>query len=147
MQLDDVKKFLKQNFIASLGTVSESGQPDVSIIYYTYDGSHSLYFATPTDSRKMANIQSNERVSLAISRLESFQELQIEGKAYLIKGEDEETMILNSLHQAVKEHHPAEWPIFDLRPEDLSVVCVVLNKFKFSSFGDEPQVFKESFSE
>ena len=74
-QPDDIKYILRQLFetqsLAVLAT-QKAGQPYASLVAFAADSDlKRIYFATPTATRKFANIQSEPRVAMLINSSEN----------------------------------------------------------------------------
>lgn len=148
--LEEAKKFLKNNIVASLATISSTeAQPEAAIIYYYYDNLNSLYFTTISNSRKIHNIEINNKVALTICNAENKQELQLEGNAYIIDNPDDATLILTSIYKAIKKDapNPSSWPILKLHPKDLTVIRIVIKWFKYSHFTQSSPVLEGNSSD
>jgi len=88
MQLPDhIKKFLEKPNLGVLATVSPSGRPQATPIWFMLDGDEIL--VNTTKSRvKMRNLKANPRVALAVyDRDDMYQHVQIRGT---VVGFDEE---------------------------------------------------------
>lgn len=148
--LEEKKELLKFNKIASLATASSiDASPEVVIVNYWYDGIRSLYFATRSDSRKMQNLATNNKVSLVTVDIVNKQELQIEGTAHVVDNSDDSTAILISIHKAMKSNSSKipVWPILKLHPKDLTIVRIIIEHSKYTNFTEENPVSESIFTD
>jgi len=65
--LDKVMEILRANRLAALATVGPDGWPHCTMVGFAHDGAR-IYFAIAPSSQKFADIQRDDRVSLAIGR-------------------------------------------------------------------------------
>jgi pyridoxamine 5'-phosphate oxidase family protein len=85
--------YLRQQRLARIATVSETGQPDVAPVGYTFDGEY--FYVGGRDifkTYKYKNIQSNAKVALVVDDLESVdpwrpRNIKIHGRADVVERE------------------------------------------------------------
>ena len=65
--IEKVIEILRANRLAALATVDPDGWPHCTMVGFAHDGVR-IYFAIAPNSRKFADIQRDDRVSLAIGR-------------------------------------------------------------------------------
>lgn len=80
MNKSEAIKFIKNQKLAVIATVSNAGQPESAVIAFAVTEQLELVFATDPNSRKAANIQANPRVALTIGWDER-ETIQCEGEA------------------------------------------------------------------
>ena|SRR3989338_1331121 len=95
--------FLTGHKTGVLSTVSEEGNPQSRMVYYTADSDFNIYFLTLADTRKFGSLTSHPPVAFTVSNEGIPQTIQIEGVAMDItldeavsKKRDELFKILNS---------------------------------------------------
>ena len=78
---EDAKKFLQNNYLASVATVSPAGEPQVAIVLYHLDDEFNFYFATRKQTRKSANLENNGKVGIAVGGDHAPATVQMQGVA------------------------------------------------------------------
>lgn len=140
-----VKQFLKNNRLASLATVApQSGNPEVVVVYYEYDDQYHLYFATPLESKKTANMIKHPNVSLCIFHEKKQEILQIHGRATIITDSGERVRVIANLYKRISHGNPKafDWPIIHMHPKDIVLVEVRVSWFKYEKFNKHPVVIE-----
>ena len=111
-QPDDIRSILRQLFetqsLAVLAT-HQAGQPYASLVAFAADSNlKRIYFATPTATRKFANIQSEPRIALLINSSENDPSdfhraiaATVQGRIEIIEDSSKETILERYL-----ERHP-----------------------------------------
>ncbi len=89
MTKQEILDFLSRPHIAKLATVNAEGNPQVSPVWFYFDG-NALYVATYKEAAKVANIRKNRNISVLIDSAEGGVMLKaviFRGKANLVEGE------------------------------------------------------------
>jgi general stress protein 26 len=93
-------RFLKNNHLAAVGTISKTGEPQVAVLIYSMDDDLNFYFVTRRYTRKCLNLEANNKVGIAItSNGNSPETVQVQGEYELIKESSKE--FANRLNQWV----------------------------------------------
>lgn len=77
----DFMEFLRSKSVAVLSTVTPDGQPESATVFFVVDGDLNFYFMTKNFSRKYANLEQNQRVSLVVGTENEPVTAQIQGTA------------------------------------------------------------------
>lgn len=132
-------EFLCDNRIAVLSTISESGKPQSSLIYYVVDEKFPLFIITTKESRKVKNILHNDKVSLVISSEIPPVELQLEGTAEIVSDPmKKEQMSERYLEVSNKNPDTLNWPPVMKLPntEGFDFIKITIDWFKYSNFSE-----------
>lgn len=78
---EEAKKFLQNNYLASVATVSPDGEPQVAIVIYCLDDEFNLYFATRKHTRKSVNLENNGKIGIAVGGDHAPITAQMQGRA------------------------------------------------------------------
>lgn len=78
---EEAKKFLQNNYLASVATLSPDGEPQVAIVLYCLDDKFNLYFATRKHTRKSVNLENNGKIGIAVGGDHSPTTAQMQGRA------------------------------------------------------------------
>lgn len=139
--MDKIKawKFLENNHLGILATVSEENSPNATAIYYVTEDTFQLYFATSKDSKKYQNILKNNKVVLVVTE-EPTKVLQIEGEARVIEDYAKKGFIIDHYLEIAKKSNPdyANWPPLLKLPNqnDFVFLEIIISQFKFSDFSE-----------
>lgn len=95
----DMIAFMEARFLCVLSTVDEGVRPESAYVGYTSNENHEIVIGTSNQSRKYQNLLQNKSVSVVIA--DQTGEVQYEGEAEVISGEDYEKMIAESRFQAL----------------------------------------------
>lgn len=132
--LGESKALIKNNKMAAVATVSSDGKPDSAYFYYCFDeNDNSIFFATTSESKKLQNLKSNSNIAISISDMSIQQEIQLYGKANIIKDSEKAAELLMCIHKSL-DGLRNQWPLLKLHPADVVIVKVIIEKFKFSHF-------------
>ena len=132
-------EFLCDNRTAVLSTVSESGAPQSSLIYYVVDEHFPLFIITTKESRKIKNILKNSKVSLVIYSEIPPIELQLEGTAEIVENpEKKNQMSERYLEISNKNPDTLNWPPVMKLPntEGFDFLKINIDWFKYSDFSE-----------
>ena len=78
---EEAKKFLQNNYLASVATLSPDGEPQVAIVLYCLDDEFNFYFATRKHTRKSVNLENNGKIGIAVGGDHSPATAQMQGRA------------------------------------------------------------------
>lgn len=143
--MQEAKKFLSSNVVASLATISfQENKPEVSVVYYYYDNTKYIYFATTKEGQKINNITVNNNVALTICDVSAKKEIQISGTADFVDDPEADSQYLVAIHQAIKANASDvdEWPLLHLHPEGIRIVRIAIEEFKYSQFKPQALVIE-----
>lgn len=119
---DDVTKFLKSNFVASLSTMGNI-KPTSSPIVYVIDNRLNFYFVTNTNTYKAKNILNNPNVSMSVWQF-SQMSIQMDGIATEITDDATKEWVIEEFGEAATKD-PNFWaPIFRIKRSDYVVFKV-----------------------
>jgi len=112
-------EYLKKNKAAVLSTVSPDNQPMSAIIYFIVDNNFNFYFMSK-NTRKVQNIESNNKVALLIGTENAPVTAQIHGEAGRIEGGVEFDKKRDELIQALLPNKFSP-PIFEVEGVDIYI--------------------------
>src|SRR3989338_11208476 len=144
------KNFLAKNRTAVIVTFSANDTyPHAATIYYFYDSRESIFFATSKASEKTEALELNDHVALVITDEEEKQTMQIKGIARIVSDSDQRLAVLEEIYQKVKNNasKPMIWPLLKLHPDDVDVVEIKIDTFKYSHFGEKASIIEKSVSD
>lgn len=120
--------------LASISTVSADGKPHSASVYFTFDDSLAIYFATRMGSRKYQNLLNNPSVAFLVSSINPPTTLQLEGVANLVTDSgDQRTYFTQILEKATKDH--AIPPISQMMDSELAIIKITPNFARLGDFG------------
>ncbi len=76
---DEALSFLVDHDVGVLATVSRAGEPHARTIYYTCDDAFNIYFITLKNTRKAADLTSNQKAAFVVSEAGTPKTIQVEG--------------------------------------------------------------------
>lgn len=130
-------KFLRENRLGVLTTVSPENTPQSALVYYVFDENFRLFILTIKESQKIANISKNNKVSFVVANEVPPIEIQIEGSAGIVENADKETVLVNQyMEVANKNPETFNWPPVIQLPSTrgFSFIEITITKFKYSDF-------------
>lgn len=145
--ISEAKEFLEKNRTAVIATCFPPDlTPHASTIYYVYNGSQSLFFATTKGGGKANAISLNSKVAIVITHEEEKQTVQIEGHGQIISDPKGRVGILEEIYGKIKRDNskPLIWPLLKLHPEDVEIIEIKIDWFKYSHFRDEANIVEGS---
>jgi general stress protein 26 len=113
-------EFLKSTNVAVISTVSPDNQPMSAIIYYIVEDNNFNFYFMSKDSRKVQNIEKNNKVALLIGDGAAPVTVQIHGEAEQIRGDAEFDEKRDQLIQALL-HNKFSPPIFEIEGEEFKI--------------------------
>lgn len=132
-------EFLCDNRLGLVSSVSyKDSSPEGAVVYYVVDGK-SIYFITPRQSRKLANINQNNNIAFTVFTENPPLELQIEGTVQSIDDPQQKSYISKIyLENANKNPNTINWPPILKLPNDEGFIFVKITVkwFKFSDFSE-----------
>jgi nitroimidazol reductase NimA-like FMN-containing flavoprotein (pyridoxamine 5'-phosphate oxidase superfamily) len=136
-----VIEFLKRNQLAAFSTLDpKTDTPQTAFVYYIVDEDNSLYIGTSKNSRKIKNIARNKKVGLAIADDNKAVELQLEGKAEIIKDLTKKRQVISLLADVANKNESSHFPpLYLLNPKGLEFIHVVVTSYKYSEFTQKPK--------
>jgi PPOX class probable F420-dependent enzyme len=102
---DEQRAFLEQKNFAVLGTVSRSGAPHLTVMWYVLDGDE-IVFNTKAGRAKESNLHRDPRVSLLVYDGSGYRYLRIDGTVRAIT--DPATAQADIARLAARYHGPDE---------------------------------------
>ena len=133
-------EFLCDNRLGVISTISYKNQtPQGSLIYYVVDEKF-IYFITPRQSRKLANINQSNSIALTVFTENPPMELQLEGTVEAVEEPDKKSYISKLyLENANQNQDTKNWPPVLKLPNDEGYIfaMVTINWFKFSDFSEQ----------
>jgi len=98
-----VEEFLRQPHVAVLSTVSPSGRPHASAVWYAYEDG-ALWINVGADSRKARNMRAQPDVALTIDeRAWPYKEAVIYGRAVEVEFADEQARSMAVRHLGARD--------------------------------------------
>jgi nitroimidazol reductase NimA-like FMN-containing flavoprotein (pyridoxamine 5'-phosphate oxidase superfamily) len=132
-------EFLCDNRLGVVSTISYKTQkPEGALVYYVVDQKF-IYFITPRQSRKLANINQDNNIAFTVFTEISPMELQLQGTVESIDDPEKKSHISKIyLENANKNPDTINWPPVLKVPNDegFIFVKVTTNWFKFSDFSE-----------
>ena len=122
--LRDARFFLRSHNTGVLATVSATGEPHASTVYYTADDDFNVYILTLINSRKFAAVQANPKVAFTVFVSDVPQTLQIEGVAMDISLDDDAKARMPGLIDALNSNNWFYGPITKLDPRERVVIWI-----------------------
>ncbi len=114
---DDILKFLLEQKIMTLATISNDYKPQNSVILYFADNDFNLYFITDKKSRKAQNIKFNNNVCASIWQHQKLS-LQVEGTVTELNSESDKNNMLDNLASvSFLEHYNFIPPVIRINAE------------------------------
>ncbi len=141
--ISNIRAYVDQNPIATLGTINPDGSPQGAVIYVCLDSHRPvIYFITKQATRKYENILRHSQVSLTIVNPSENSTLQAAGRAFEVQDAPTIDMIMKKIaheHVSAKEWLP---PIAKLRAGAYVIIGVELTSARLAQFkgmviGDE----------
>lgn len=130
------RELIAGNRNAVLSTVNKDGRPQSAVITYLFVSPEEFYVVVGRESAKYKNLLKNNNVSLVIYEASELPgTVQIEGKASVVKDEDEERYILDRMVNEVWSELPY-YPIsYRMKDPKLALIKVKITAAKW--FKDE----------
>ena len=100
--IEDVHKFLRNNFSAVLATCFLS-IPHASTVYYLADEKLNFYFITKMNTLKYLNLKTNKNAALVIGKGPRHITVQVSGHATIIKDKKQSKKIADKLELLFKQ--------------------------------------------
>lgn len=138
-----IMSYIDINPIATIGTINSDGSPHGSIVYVCTDNTKPIiYFITKSETTKYKNIQSNARVSVAITHPSENSTLQARGVAEEVQ---DAKIIDMAMHKLTKQQvNESDWlpPIAKLHAGAYVLIKVTLEWARLAQYqgmeiGDE----------
>jgi nitroimidazol reductase NimA-like FMN-containing flavoprotein (pyridoxamine 5'-phosphate oxidase superfamily) len=134
---EDLLKFLRDHFVATLATIKDGISPTGTTVYYYTDDEFNFYFLTKDDTEKFKNIQRNPRVALVVTNSEALQTVQVEGEAEVADfGEEKYSKILDDFVMSLKSRGK-EWenlPINHIYKGYFSLIKIKPNWLRWTDY-------------
>ncbi len=83
----ELRDFLSQPLIADIVTLKKDGSPQITPVWYDFDGTH-LYFSTTTDRAKARNIKRDNRIAVSIRNEHAHKVALFAGNANILDDRD-----------------------------------------------------------
>lgn len=134
---EEILKFLQNQHIATLATVTKDNRPHAAVILYAVDQDLNLYFATHKKTEKIDNVKQNNKVSLTIWKHKELS-VQIEGEGEEVTDSQECSKILEVLAvSASKENSDFYPPILRIKGQDYAIYKIKPTRCRYLDFKDE----------
>jgi len=82
-----LREFLSQPLIADIVTLKKDGSPQITPVWYDYDGTY-LYFSTTTTRAKGRNIKRDNRIAVCIRNADALKVVLFAGTAKILDDKD-----------------------------------------------------------
>lgn len=132
-------EFLCDNRLGVVSTISyRSQKPEGSLVYYVVDQKF-IYFITPRQSRKLANMNQDNNIAFTVFTEIDPMELQIEGTVESVDEPNMKSYITKIYFESANRNSKTtNWPPVLKVPYDegFIYVKVTINRFKFSDFSE-----------
>lgn len=130
--------YIKNNPIATIGTINKDGHPHGSIVYVTPANENSaIYFLTKSETEKRRNMEQNPNVSVTIVNPKENNTLQANGHAFEVS----DPAIINIVMDHITMAHATatDWlpPISKLRAGAYVVIGVELTSARWAQYKDK----------
>ncbi len=149
-EIEVVHDFLKSSRLTVLATISsEKNAPEAALLYYYYNGNKSIYVATAENSRKIKNIQSNNKVSLVIKHPKDAIVLQIDGTAKVTHDNSIKADVLEKISEVANANDDSNYfpPLLSLTEKShMEFIEITIEWFKYSNFETHfPSIMQGTF--
>ena len=139
--------FLKHNVIGTFATVSPSGQPHASLVYYASNDRFIIYFSTLVSTRKYADIMAHPFAAFTVSTADMPQTLQLEGAVSVVAAEERMEKDLALLIQPLTSNKIYQWPIAKFTPAEVVVMRLEPTWVRWGDFANFEQGTEKLFCE
>ncbi len=78
---EEARRFLINNYLASVATISPEGEPQAAVVLYYSDDNFNIYIVTRGHTRKAINLQNDKKVGIAIGNDRFPGTIQLQGVA------------------------------------------------------------------
>ena len=129
-------EFLCDNRYGVVSTISIQNKPESALVYYVVDGKD-IFFITPSISRKLMNITTNERIAFVVFKELPPMEIQVEGIAQVVEDPQIKNRISGLyLEKANNNPQTINWPPILKLPnlDGFAFIKITVDCFKFSDF-------------
>jgi len=140
--------FLDKHPLAFLATTGPSQEPRAAAIFFTANKDFTFYFITKVSTTKYQQLQQNSSVALAVADQQTFQTVQLEGKAEEETQSSTKAEIIERLAKISGQHPNWRPPIAQLPPSSYAIIKITPTWLRWADFGTasaEP-VFREVIS-
>ncbi len=138
----DVLAFLKKTKCAAISTVTKSGKPEVSEVYFGVDDKFNIYVPTGSLSRKYKNLKNSKNVAFVVGNPDKQITIQIEGKASEMERVKKNSKALKALMAVLT---PTIWetmahlwdpipPVLKMRDGDLVILKIEPTWIRWADF-------------
>lgn len=133
----EVLKFLGENKLGTLATVTKSGKPHADSIYYTADDNFEICFLTETGTLKYENIQHQNDVFFVVTNPEKKITAHIKGTASLVTDKDSLKIMMERVAVMLNggDSFDTVLPILKRDDGNLVVVKISPEAIRFSDYG------------
>lgn len=134
-QHQKVHDFLKQHPMGILSTVSETGHPWGSAIYFVADEQFNFYFVTRAETFKYKNIQHKAVAALTIADASSQTTVQVAGEISTVPSDQIIDIAFNKLEK-IKPKDDQNWipPIYKVHKGDYMVLKLAPTKLQYANY-------------
>lgn len=115
-------EFLKNENRMVVSSVSDSGEPECALVYYTVDENFDLYFMTSPGSRKCENLRANGKTAFVIGTGPEVTTVQGGGRAKALDNKESEIFFELIKNGAIKTN---KWPLLTLEKEGFCTFKIV----------------------
>lgn len=140
-------KFLDDQITAAVSTVSPLGEPQVSTMYYYIDADFNFYFITAKGSKKLKNIESNQKVAIVVGFGPAPITVQAGGIAEINQDFKEE--LIDKIFKKINFHSLDQWPALKLQKDGLVIFKVKPKWLTFLNFDKEghPNTYNHDYNQ
>ena len=108
-------EFLKEHTTMVVSTVSPSGEPQASTVYFMVDDDFNIYFLTSKGSRKCENLKSNGKIAFVVGTGPKVVTIQGGGNAESL--DEKEAQVFYDFIEKIGFESPWQWPVTFLAKE------------------------------
>jgi len=127
--------YLKEQTLAVIATTSSDAQPEAATVDYFMDDNWNIYVLTHKETRKVENIQKNNKVAVVVGTVLATHTAQIEGKARIIKPSDPEFSDLLLHFAGLKSLYAS--PLFKITGVDLVIIKITITWLRWLEINKE----------
>jgi hypothetical protein len=138
-----VKDFLTENSLATIGTISKDDQyPYLLPVVYFLDNKHNLRFASHRKSKKIEDILANSHIGVSVTSQSNLKTLQLKGEAHIDQHTDIDasTQLIRIANENIHFSFP---PFIKLGGGDYCTVSFTPCWYRFSDYANAEPIFIE----
>ena len=152
MDIDEnlrIKNFLSSKRLGTLATIShDSHAPELALVYYVIDDSFRIFIVPSAGSRKIQNIEQDNKVAFLVGQEVEPIVVQIEGYASVVIEAEVKTMAFELLAEAANANSQSQTfpPLINLtKGKGVEVLQIIIKRLKYSDFSIDgsPVIFEQ----